>query len=84
VTVWLAAAGALLVGLVPCGLVALRAPIADAVVALELAGTVTTLALVALSMGAGRSSYLVLPMVLAIMTIVGGLLIVRVTGDRWR
>jgi hypothetical protein len=35
-------------------------------------------------MGAGRSSYLVLPMVLAIMTIVGGLLIVRVTGDRWR
>jgi multisubunit Na+/H+ antiporter MnhF subunit len=83
-TVWLAAAGALIVGLVPCGLVALRAPIAAAVVALQLAGTLTTIALVALAMGSGRSSYLVLPLVLSVVTVVGGLLIVRVTEDRWR
>jgi hypothetical protein len=51
---------------------------------LQLAGTLTTIALVALAMGSGRSSYLVLPLVLSVVTVVGGLLIVRVTEDRWR
>ena len=47
--VWLWGATALLIGLVPCGWIALRETRVDALVALELAGTVATLALAFLS-----------------------------------
>ena len=76
-TPWMVAALILLVALVPCGVVVVRAPHADALVALELAGTVVVLALVVLAEAFGRSSYFVLPLTLAPLTLVGGLLFAR-------
>ena len=80
---WLIGATALLAGLGPCLLVALRAPLLDALVAAELAGTVTTIALVLLAEGYHRSSYFTLPIALAVLTFVGGLAFVRFLGGRW-
>jgi multisubunit Na+/H+ antiporter MnhF subunit len=78
--VWLWGATALLVGIVPCGWTALRATRADALVALEVAGTVTTLALVLLAEGFDRASYMGVPLVLAFMSLVGSLVIARFLG----
>jgi len=78
--VWLWGATALLVGIVPCGWTAIRATRADALVALEVAGTVSTLALVLMSEGFHRASYMSVPLVLAFLAIVGSLLIARFLG----
>ena len=78
--VWLWGATALLVGLVPCGALAVRASRIDALVALQLAGTVTTLTLVLLSEGFNRASYMGLPLALAFLSFVGTLLIARFLG----
>ena len=78
--VWLWGATALLVGIVPCGWTAMRATRADALVALEVAGTVSTLALVLMSEGFNRASYMGVPLALAFLSIVGSLLIARFLG----
>ena len=78
--VWLWGATALLVGIVPCGWTAMRATRVDALVSLELAGTVSTLALVLLSEGFNRASYMGVPLALAFLSIVGSLLIARFLG----
>jgi multisubunit Na+/H+ antiporter MnhF subunit len=78
--VWLWGATALLVGIVPCGWIAMRATRADALVALEVAGTVATLALVLMSEGFDRASYMGVPLVLAFLSLVGSLLIARFLG----
>ena len=44
-SIWSLAAGALLVGMVPCAAVIVRAGILDALVALQLAGVIVTLVL---------------------------------------
>jgi multisubunit Na+/H+ antiporter MnhF subunit len=80
VNVWLWGATALLVGFVPCGWIALRETRMDAVAALELAGTLTTLALVLLSEGFNRASYYTVPLALAFLSLVGALLIARFFG----
>ena len=81
--VWLIGATALLVGLVPCGWVLLREATLDALVALELAGTIVTVVLVLLAEGFDRSSYFVLPLVLASLSFAGTLVFVRFLADRW-
>ena len=81
--VWLIGATALLAGLLPCGFVLLRGRLTDALVALELGSTVVTVVLVLLAEGFGRSSYFVLPLVLAALSFVGTLVFVRFLGDRW-
>ena len=78
--VWLWGATALLAGIVPCGWIALRASRTDALVALELAGTVSTLALVLMSEGFNRVSYMTVPVALAFLSLVGALLIARFLG----
>jgi multisubunit Na+/H+ antiporter MnhF subunit len=83
VNVWLVAATVLLAGLVPCGWVLLRAGLLDALVALELATTLVTVVLVLLAEGFHRSSYFVVPLVLAALSFVGTLVFVRFLGDRW-
>jgi len=80
VNVWLWGATALLVGLVPCGWIALRETRVDALVALELAGTVATLALVLLAQGFDRASYYSVPLALAFLSFVGALLLARFLG----
>jgi multicomponent Na+:H+ antiporter subunit F len=75
--VWLIAATVLLAGLVPCGLVCLRAPLLDAIAGIELATSVATLVLVLLAEGFHRPSYFTLPIVLAALSFTGGLALVR-------
>lgn len=74
---YLVAATVLLLGLVPCGIVCVRARPLDGFVALELAGVVTTLALLLLAEGLKRSVYFNVSLVLAVMTFAGGLVFVR-------
>lgn len=78
--VWLWGATALLVGLVPCGWIALRETRVDALVALELAGTISTLALVLLAQGFDRASYYTVPLALAFLSFVGALVLARFLG----
>lgn len=78
--VWLWGATALLVGLVPCGWIALRETRLDALVALELAGTVATLTLVLLAQGFERASYYSVPLALAFLSFVGALVLARFLG----
>ena len=80
--VWLSAATVLLMALLPCGWVLLRARLLDGIVALELATTLVTLVLVLLAEGFRRSSYFTLPLVLAAVGFVGTLVFVRLLGGR--
>jgi multisubunit Na+/H+ antiporter MnhF subunit len=83
VNVWLVAATVLLAGVLPCGWVVLRGRLTEALVGLELASTLVTLVLVLLAEGFHRSSYFVLPLVLAALSFVGTLVFIRFLGDRW-
>jgi len=76
-TEWLAAAAVLLLGVVLCGLVAWRRAPFEALVALELAGTLVTMVLVCLTVGFQRSVYGDLPVVAAVLNWVGSLVYVR-------
>jgi multicomponent Na+:H+ antiporter subunit F len=82
VNAWLWAATALLAGVVPCGVVAVRAPLVDALVALEAAGVVVTLALLLLAEGFARSVYFDVSLVLAVTSFAGTLAFARMLG-RW-
>jgi multisubunit Na+/H+ antiporter MnhF subunit len=81
--VWLVGATALLAGLLPCGWVVLRGRLTEALVGLELGGTVVTVVLVLLAEGFHRSSYFTLPLVLAALSFVGTLAFIRFLGNRW-
>jgi multisubunit Na+/H+ antiporter MnhF subunit len=80
VNVWLWGATGLLLGVVPCGWLALRASRVDALVGLQTAGTVVTLALVLLAEGFHRSSYMSVALALPFLSFVGTLLIARFMG----
>jgi multisubunit Na+/H+ antiporter MnhF subunit len=75
VNVWLIGATALLLGLIPCGVLALRESRVDALVGLQTGGSVTTVVLVLLSEGFHRASYMGLALTLAFLSFVGGLVI---------
>ena len=77
---FLIAATALLAMLALPGIVILRARPIDAIVALELAGTTITLVLLCLAEGFHRSVYFNVPLVAALATWVGGLVVVRFVG----
>lgn len=79
---WGIAAAALLVALVPLGVVVVGSQIADALVAFELAGTIVVLVLVLLAEAFSRPSYFVVPLALAPLSIVGGLLFARFLPSR--
>ena len=80
---FLVAGTVLLAGFVPCGWVLVRAPHAiDAVVALELCGTLATLTFLCLALGFESSSYFNLPVICAVATWLGGLVFVRFLGRR--
>lgn len=79
---FLIAATALLVGLVPLGIVAARRRPIDGLVALELAGAIVVLALLCFAEGFHRSTYYTVPVVAATSTWAGGLVFARFLG-RW-
>ncbi len=81
-TLWLWATGALLLGLVPCGIALSRGSTPDRLIALELAGTQTVLVLLALAGALQASWALTLALVLAILALPAGLVFTR-TLDWW-
>jgi multisubunit Na+/H+ antiporter MnhF subunit len=82
VNVWFVGATALLLGLVSVGWVLIRGDILEALVALQLAGTVVAVVLLLIGEGFKRNSYYTLPLVLAFTNFVGVLIFVRFLGDR--
>jgi len=80
--VWLIAAGALLIGLIPCGIVIVRRPVLEALIALELASVLNTLVLLLLAEGFHRGPFFDLALVLALLSLAGGLVFARLL-ERW-
>lgn len=74
---WLAAAALLLAGVLPLGIVLIRADLASALVALQAAATILSLVLVILSVGYGRSAYGDTGVMLAILSFPAGMVFVR-------
>jgi multicomponent Na+:H+ antiporter subunit F len=81
-SVWLGAAIALLVALVPAGAVIVRRPAIEALVALELAGILNTLVLMLLAEAFDRPAFFDLALVLALLSLAGGLVFARML-ERW-
>ena len=79
---WLFAATALLLALVPCGLVCVRGRTMERLVALELAGLVTTLVVVLLAEGHGRLSLYDLALALALLSFASTLVFAHFL-ERW-
>lgn len=76
-TAWLLAAALLLLAVLTCGLAAARRRTFEALVALQFAGTLTTITLVCLTVGLQASSYGNVPVVAAVLTWSGTLICVR-------
>jgi multisubunit Na+/H+ antiporter MnhF subunit len=81
-TLWLAAATVLIAMLLPCAWVAWRRGTLAGVVAVEIAGVVATLAFICLAVGFQRSSYANVPLLAAVLTWLGGLVLVRFVDRR--
>jgi multicomponent Na+:H+ antiporter subunit F len=79
---WLIAATVLLTGLVPCLWIAMRGSVVSALVAVELASTITTLALMMIAQGFRRDPFFDLALVSAILSFVGALTFARFL-ERW-
>jgi multicomponent Na+:H+ antiporter subunit F len=74
---WLIAAAVLMAANVPLAALAFRGAVEDALVALELAGMVTSLALLATAEGLSRQPFADLALVLAVCSFVGALAFAR-------
>jgi multisubunit Na+/H+ antiporter MnhF subunit len=79
---WMIATTVVLTGLLPCLWVAMRGTIVSALAALELASTITTLALVMIAQGLRRDPFMDLALVSAILSFAGALTFVRFL-ERW-
>jgi multicomponent Na+:H+ antiporter subunit F len=82
VNVWLIAVTVLLVGLLPCLWVAMRGTIVSALAALELASTITSLALLLIAQGLRRDPFVDLALVSAVLSFAGALAFARFL-ERW-
>jgi multisubunit Na+/H+ antiporter MnhF subunit len=82
VNVWLIGATVLLVGLLPCLWLGVRGSASDALVGLELAGTLVAVVLLLLAEGFHRPAYFVLPLIASVLAFVGVLVFVRFLGER--
>lgn len=76
------AAIAMLVAVIPCGIVMVRGKVMEAVVAYEAIGSVIIIVLVLLAEGFDRSGEFELPVLLAMLIVGGGLVFVRFL-ERW-
>jgi multicomponent Na+:H+ antiporter subunit F len=79
---WTVAAFALLLGLVPCGVVCLRGQPTERLVGLEMAANLDALALLLLAVAYHRTIYLDLALALALLSFAGGLVFARFL-ERW-
>ena len=80
--VWLIGATILLLAVFPCGWIVARAPLLDALVAIELISTVLTVVLLLIAEGYHRNSYFTLPLVLAFANVIAALIFIRFIDDR--
>jgi multicomponent Na+:H+ antiporter subunit F len=80
--VWMIATAVIGTGLLPCLWVAMRGSIISALAALELASTITTLALLMIAQGLRRDPFVDLALVSAILSFAGALAFVRFL-ERW-
>lgn len=80
--VWLWAAAALMLALIPCGVTCFRGKPADRLVGLEMTGVVITLDMVLLAEGFQRSPFYDLPLTLALLSFGGGMVFARFL-ERW-
>jgi multicomponent Na+:H+ antiporter subunit F len=76
------AAIAMLIGIIPCGVVVLRGQIMAAVVAYEAISSIIVMVLVLLAEGFSRSGEFELPVLLAVLLFGSGLVFVRFM-ERW-
>jgi multisubunit Na+/H+ antiporter MnhF subunit len=79
---YLIAAAVLLAGLGPLLWLCLKAPLMDALVALELAGTIATLVLLLIAEGTQREPFFDLAIVSGVLSFAGGLAFARFF-ERW-
>jgi multisubunit Na+/H+ antiporter MnhF subunit len=79
---WLIAATVLLLGLVPCAVVMVRGSIVEALVGLQMAGVLETVVLLLLAEGFDRPPFFDLALVLALLSLAGGLVFARML-ERW-
>ncbi|HSU68705.1 MAG TPA: monovalent cation/H+ antiporter complex subunit F [Tepidisphaeraceae bacterium] len=80
--VWLWAAAALLLALIPCGITVFRGKPGDRLVGMEMASTVVTLEMVLLVEGFQRTPFYDLPLTLALLSFGGGMVFARFM-ERW-
>ena len=80
--VWLLASAALLLGLLPCVLLAVRGNVVDRIVALQLGSVLTVLALLTFEQGEQRQSFFDVSLALAVLTFPSTLLVAQVFR-RW-
>jgi multisubunit Na+/H+ antiporter MnhF subunit len=80
---WLVAAGILLLGLVPCGALAMRADPGTGLTALSAGTVLVALALLVMSVGFRRSVYVDVSVVVSLLTFGGGMVFVQYL-ERWR
>jgi len=79
---FLLAAAAILVCLVPAGIVCFRGTLGDRLVGLEFAGALVTIELLLLAEGYHRASFYDLPLTLAFLSFGGGMVFARFV-QRW-
>jgi multisubunit Na+/H+ antiporter MnhF subunit len=82
VNAFVVAAIAMLVAVVPCGIVACRGTLMDAVVAYEAVSAIVVMVMALLAEGFGRPAEFELPVVLAVLLFGAGLVFVRFL-ERW-
>jgi multisubunit Na+/H+ antiporter MnhF subunit len=80
--VWFLASAALMLGLLPCVLLAMRGNVVDRIVALQLAGVFAVLTLLTFEQGEQRQSFFDLSLALAVLTFPASLLVAQVFR-RW-
>jgi multisubunit Na+/H+ antiporter MnhF subunit len=83
VNVWLVAAVSLLVGVIPCAVVLVRDDLDSALVALQLGGLLVAEVLLLVAVGADRSPYADVALVLAVLSLPAGLVFARFL-EGWR
>ena len=81
-SVWLLASSALMLGIVPCVLLAVRGNVVDRLIALELASVFTVLALLTFEQGEQRQSFFDVSLALAVLAFPSSLLFAEVFR-RW-
>jgi multisubunit Na+/H+ antiporter MnhF subunit len=82
-TVWYIASIALLIGgLVPATLIGSRGGPTDRLIGLMLGSSVSVLSMLALAQAYDQSSYLIVPLVLAVLSATGVLVFTRLLGPR--